>query len=98
MLCGEIDMAVEEELRSDFERIIAAPGVHLLIDAAAVTFIDSTGVRLIVDAHLALEAKGRHLMIINMPAQVRKSFEILGLDDLFRCNRELIDPEVEQLA
>ena len=94
-LHGEIDMAAETPLRADLARIVATPRVHLLIDAAHVTFMDSTGIRVILDTHLALESRGRHLMIVNLPADVRRSFEILGLDHLCRYDREAIHREPE---
>ncbi len=94
-LHGEIDLAAETQLRAEFAAIVATPGVHLLIDAAHVTFMDSTGIRVILDTHLALESRGRHLIIVNLPAEVRRSFEILGLDHLCRYHRDAIHRELE---
>jgi anti-anti-sigma factor len=95
-LRGEIDLAVRDTLRRDFDAVVATPGAHLLIDASAVTFIDSSGIGVIVDTHLALEADGRHMLIVNMPPDVRKPFELLGVDHLFRYERETVDPELQQ--
>jgi len=98
MLRGEIDLAVCEDLRRDLEAVVATPDTHLLIDASAVTFIDSSGIGVIIDTHLALEADGRHMLIVNMPPAVRKPFELLGVDHLFRYERETVDPELQQSA
>ena len=98
MLRGEIDLAVRDKLRRDFDAVIATPGTHLLIDASGVTFIDSSGIGVIVETHLALEADGRHMLIINMPPAVRKPFELLGVDHLFRYDREMVDPKFQQSA
>ena len=96
VLRGEIDLAVCDVLRRDLEAIVATPGGHLLIDASGLTFIDSSGIRVIVDTHLALEADGRHLLIVDMPPGVRRPFELLGVDHLFRYDREQVDPELEE--
>ena len=98
VLRGEIDLAVCDALRRDLEAVVATPDTHLLIDASAVTFIDSSGIGVIIDTHLALEADGRHMLIVNMPPAVRKPFELLGVDHLFRYERETVDPELQQSA
>ena len=94
VLTGEVDMAVEEQIRQDLDAIVATPDVHLLIDCTDVTFMDSTGIRLLVTTHLALEEQGRHLLVLNMPPTLRKPFELLGVDHLFRYDRETVDPEL----
>ena len=98
VLRGEIDLAVCDALRRDLDAIVATPGAHLLIDASGLTFIDSSGIGVIIDTHLALEADGRHLLIVNMPPEVRRPFELLGVDHLFRYDREQVDPELEESA
>jgi anti-anti-sigma factor len=98
MLRGEIDLAVCDTLRRDLEAVVATPDTHLLIDATDVTFIDSSGIGVIIDTHLALEADGRHMLIVNMPPAVRKPFELLGIDHLFRYDRDTVDPELQQSA
>src|SRR4051794_39863670 len=95
-LHGEIDMALEDQVRRELQELVATPDVHLLIDCANVTFMDSTGIRLIVSTHLALEEQGRHLLIVNMPPKLMRPFEILGVDHLFRYDRETPNPELEQ--
>jgi anti-anti-sigma factor len=94
-LHGDVDLAVEEQVRRELDEIVATPDVHLLIDCSDVTFMDSTGIRLIVTTHLALEDQGRHLLVVNMPPNLRRPFELLGVDHLFRYDRDAIDPELE---
>jgi len=97
-LRGEVDLAVRDTLRRDLDAVVATPGLHLLIDASEVTFIDSSGIGVIIETHLALEADGRHMLIVDMPPAVRKPFELLGVDHLFRYERESVDPELPQPA
>ena len=61
----------------------------MLIDCAGLTFIDSTGVAVLLEANRHLEADGRHMLIVNVPQCARRVFEVLGLTDLLHYDREL---------
>jgi hypothetical protein len=63
------------------ERREPARGLH------TPTFIDSTGVRALVDARSLLESNGRTLTIVNLAPGPQRVFEILGLTDLFNIER-----------
>ena len=88
-LRGELDLEDAAQLRADLMAIIARDDAHLLIDCAHLTFIDSTGVAVLLEANRELEADGRHMLIANVPEGPRRVFEVLRLTDLFRYDREL---------
>ena len=87
-LTGEIDRSTASVLRSKLARLINGRNDHLLLDCAELTFIDSTGVAVLLEANQKLEVDGRHMLILNVQAGPRRVFESLGLTDLLRFDRE----------
>lgn len=87
-LSGEVDLAVAPIVRRDLARAINTRGTHLLIDCSQLTFIDSTGIAVLLEANQELEADGRHMLILNVQRGPRRVFEALGLTDLLRFDRE----------
>jgi len=79
-LSGELDMASAETLRDALRPVVAADG-HLVLDLEELTFIDSSGIRALVD--LAERMNGAApLVLSNVPAGVRRLFDVIGLDTL----------------
>ena len=85
---GEIDRSTAPLLRSDLTRLISANDGDVFVDCGQLTFIDSTGVAVLLEANQKLEADGRHLVILNVQRGPRLVFESLGLSDLLRFERE----------
>jgi anti-anti-sigma factor len=92
---GEI-VALGEDSWPDFERLqqrmnARKPGLaqrlapqvpvtYLAFDLSAVTFIDSSGIRALLRAHLRAEEAGTHLRLMAGPPNVHRVFEVAGLD------------------
>jgi anti-sigma B factor antagonist len=87
-MSGEVDLSTAPLVRADLARLISADDAHLLIDCAQLTFIDSTGIAVLLEANQKLEADGRHMLILNVQRGPRRAFEALGLSDLLRFERE----------
>jgi anti-sigma B factor antagonist len=75
VLQGEIDSYTAPDLA---EQLAADPPVEV-IDVAGVTFIDSSGLRAIVEAHQARAAAGSRLVLRAPSAAVQRLLEISGL-------------------
>ena len=88
-LRGEVDIAAVEQIRADLMGVIAGDRHHLVVDCSALTFIDSSGIAMLVEADRELENDGRHMLIVNVPALPRRVFEVLGLTDLLRYDRQI---------
>jgi len=69
---GEIDLVTVDEVRAALERHSAK---RIYLDLREVTFIDSAGVRLVVEADRAGE-----LIVVRGPVAVRRLFDLVGLD------------------
>src|SRR5260370_1083061 len=76
------------QVQDDQARVIEQDGAHLLIDCTHLTFIDSTGIGVLLEANGTLEAAGRHMLIVNIPHGPRRVLETLGLTDLTRYDRD----------
>lgn len=53
----------------------------LVLDLSDVEFIDSSGLRIIVNAHSELEAAGRQLVLVHTSPAVARLLEITGLHE-----------------
>jgi anti-anti-sigma factor len=81
-LRGEIDIANASLLRADLRREVAEHNSDLLVDCSELTFIDSHGIAVLLEAHRNLETGGRHLRLVNVTDGPRQVFAALGLSDL----------------
>lgn len=75
VLQGEIDSYTAPDLA---ERLALDPPIEIL-DVAGVTFIDSSGLRAIVEAHQARTVAGSRLVLRSPSAAVQRLLEISGL-------------------
>jgi anti-sigma B factor antagonist len=78
---GEIDVETAGSL-SDSVTEALAQAPRVLLDLSAVTFIDSTGLGVLVRAHRAAEARGGFFAVVHPTPQTRKLVRVLGLDQL----------------
>ena len=75
-LSGEIDLSTVDLLRGSLAREVARGG-RVVLDLREVTFMDSTGLKAIVQASRQLEGRGT-LEILPSPV-VRKLFDLTGM-------------------
>jgi anti-anti-sigma factor len=83
VLCGELDMASARAVEAELTSIeAAAPLARLVIDLRGVTFIDSSGLRLVLEASRRAEAAAHRLALLRPPDRVLRVFQISGIDTL----------------
>jgi len=83
-ISGELDHATAPELRAPLEAAIADGADSFLIDLSDCSFIDSTGLSVIVHARTQVvnEREGRFELCCP-DAQIRRLLEITGIDEAF---------------
>jgi anti-sigma B factor antagonist len=86
-LVGELDLSQAEALSEELARAEATEPATLVIDLRGVSFMDSTGLRLLLAALRRAEPAGRRLVLVRGQEQVRDLFRVARLDDVF----ELVD-------
>lgn len=80
---GEIDFSRSPELRVELLKVLASKPARLVIDLAAVPYMDSSGVATLVEAlQVQRNAKGK-LVLCNLQPKVKGIFEISRLDMVF---------------
>jgi anti-sigma B factor antagonist len=87
---GELDLATAPQLESAL-----LPGLRdggsALLDLRGLEFMDSTGVRVIVAAHVTAQEHGGQLSLVRTPSEsaVARVLEISGLDTVL----DIVDPD-----
>ena len=80
-LQGEMDALGCTEIRPSLERIVNTENNHdVILDMGSVSFLDSSGIGVIVFLYKRLKARGRALEIINVQGQPRDLMELLRID------------------
>ena len=78
---GEIDVATSPQLRNDLNALVARGARHITLDFADVSFVDSSGLGVLVGTYKRLrEEEEGSVRIVSAQPSVRKVFEITGLE------------------
>lgn len=81
---GEIDVATSPALHETLDDVLARDAHLVTLDLTRLTFIDSSGLGVLVGAHKQLrQAGGDTIVLRGMQEPVRRVFEITGLTKLF---------------
>jgi anti-anti-sigma factor len=89
---GDFDVATVPHYRALLRRAINVSDADVLVDCTQMTFIDSTGITALLEAHRLLTERGRHLLVANVKPRLRRPFEILGVEDLLEYDRAVPAP------
>jgi anti-anti-sigma factor len=82
VLAGEVDLASAPILEACLEDV-GSEWAKVRLDLARVTFLDSSGIAVLVRAHQRCREAGQILEVRNALAPVRRTLELTGLPDLF---------------
>jgi len=80
-LTGELDLSTADKVERELQRIEETGTKLLVLDLSALTFLDSTGLRLIVGADQRARQSDRRLTVVRGPATVQRVFTITKLDE-----------------
>jgi len=85
-MTGDVDIASEPEWRRQGHALLQAhPDMrNVVINMAAVTFLDSRGMAVLVDLHTEALRRGGKLSLLAVPRRVVKALNIAGLDQVFQ--------------
>jgi len=79
---GEIDAATADTLATAVSGALGDGYQKVLVDFTQVTFIDSTGLGVLVKSHRSAAAAGAVFAVVHPTPQTRKLIRVLGLDQL----------------
>jgi anti-anti-sigma factor len=80
---GELDLESASDLRAVLDEHLGAGLPRLVLDLRGLTFIDSTGLRAVIEADRSAAARGVDLTVLPGPPQVQRIFEVTGTADIF---------------
>jgi anti-anti-sigma factor len=80
-LIGELDLATAAEAEQQLTRAEAG-ATSIVLDLSALTFIDSTGIRMIVAADARARANSHCFRLLRGSPRVQRVFEISGIEKI----------------
>jgi anti-sigma B factor antagonist len=92
-LCGDIDFTNSAAVRETIRTAVATADPKVIrVDLAAATFLDSSGIAVLVVAHRLALAVGARYAVVNPTATVYEHLRLTGLADLFGVPRPAPNP------
>lgn len=91
---GEVDVATAPALREGLDEAVAADAGAVVVDLTGVTFIDSTGLGVLIGARKRCLDADLELRVVVTEPRILKVFEITGLTELFAIH-ESLEPALE---
>ena len=79
-LSGELDLATAPELDTYLDGVLTDSGPRIVLDLSGLSFMDSTGIRILIRHHRQTEENGGRLGIAAPQPIVAKALKITGLD------------------
>jgi anti-anti-sigma factor len=98
---GELDGGTADRLRAAVDRALDALPALVVVDLSGVTFIDSAGVRAVLDRRTVMSAMDTQLRVVAAGEQVRTVFALSGRMDgtvLHRTLDEALGQDAAHLA
>lgn len=79
-LAGELDLATADKVRAALERVEATDVPAIVLDLRGLTFMDSSGIRVLVNAHARSRADGGRLTLLRGGPAVQRVLQLTGVE------------------
>ncbi len=80
---GEVDIYTSPELKCKIYELIEEKKLDILINGDDLTYIDSTGLGILMGIYKKLKENNLNIKIINLKPNIYKLFDITGLNKIF---------------
>ncbi|MEE1758808.1 MULTISPECIES: STAS domain-containing protein [unclassified Streptomyces] len=87
-LAGEIDHHTGEAMRQALD-VTGTAGPCVVVDMRGVSFMDSTGINILIAAHRNLTEAGGWLRLAAVTEAVLRTIQIVGVDSVIDCHDTL---------
>jgi stage II sporulation protein AA (anti-sigma F factor antagonist) len=81
---GEIDLGSIDTLESCLEQAVVSGSGRVCVDLAGVTFLDSSGINVLLRAHRGLREAGRDLVLRGLTDTTRRVLAVAALDGVLK--------------
>jgi len=88
---GEVDMYTAPTLEQALDGVVGLGGTSVVLDLDEVTFVDSTLLSVLLRYRDHLAELGGQLVIVTANRRILRTFEITGLERLFRIEPRLAE-------
>ena len=83
---GELDLATRRELEAELAQLRDSGFRQVVLDLRRLTFMDSSGVALILAEDRCARSNGHDFSLISGPPQIQRVLEITGVDGYLRID------------
>ncbi|HKY14970.1 MAG TPA: STAS domain-containing protein [Microthrixaceae bacterium] len=81
---GEVDAASVPVLAAQFDELRERGATLIVLDSSGVNFVDSSGLRCIIDASQDIESRGGKFLIEGMSPAMQRVLEVTGFLEKYR--------------
>ena len=82
-LSGELDHSAASQIRGELDALIAGKGIRrLVLDLNGLSFMDSSGIGLIIGRYKQMARRGGSVAVFGADARMDKIFDMAGLYQL----------------
>ncbi len=85
---GELDMATAPALRSRIEAVERRSTPVVGVDLSDLSFMDVSGIRVLVDAARRAKAQGRKIVVLNPRRPIQRLLELTAVDTVLEVSFE----------
>lgn len=78
---GELDLATADKLREEIDRLHVAGFNRLVLDLSKLRFMDSTGLRLVLETNARARDDGWTFSLVRGPEAVQRLFEVTNFTE-----------------
>jgi anti-sigma B factor antagonist len=80
-VAGEIDLATSSQLSETLTAAFAGAPEAVVADLSAVTFLDSSGLRVLIDAHVSMSTSATRFAVVAAGSATLRPLHLTGLDE-----------------
>ena len=91
VLTGELDLSTIQKVEKELTRVEGEGPEIVALDLSRLTFLDSSGLRVIVSADQRARRENRRFVVVRGPETVQRVFSITRLDEQLELVDELAD-------
>lgn len=81
-LTGRLDTITQESLAKELETVFADEKVNLVFDIAALDYISSAGLRVLLTAQKKVNALGTVMKIVGAKPEIKEIFDMTGFSEI----------------
>jgi anti-anti-sigma factor len=91
VLTGELDLSTVDKVEQELARVEGEGPPVVALDLSRLTFLDSSGLRVIVSADQRARRESRRFVVVRGPDTVQRVFSITHLDEQLELVDDLAD-------